>query len=356
MWGRRRHDRLVTTLDRLSLPYVRVLRHLHLPSPRRQASDDSLRVVVTDRRIEAVDENVVSFRLEPAGGGTVPPWYPGAHLDLLLPSGRLRQYSICGDPADRSHYRIAVRLIPDGGGGSREIHESLHVGTELTIRTPRNAFPLTLGGHNTRPQTVRFVAGGIGITPILPMIAAADRVGVDWSLLYCGRSRESLAFTDHLAAFGDRVRLRLDDEHDGPPTADDLLGTLPDDSSVYCCGPAPMIETLRTALGPRRTVGLHYERFAPPPIVDGTAFEIELATDGTVLTVAADRTALDAIRDVRRDATYSCRQGFCGSCRVTLLDGTPDHRGGALSERERADGQFLPCVSRADGGRLVVDL
>ncbi|MFC9553835.1 PDR/VanB family oxidoreductase [Rhodococcus sp. NPDC056960] len=348
-----REDRLVKAIDRLSDRYVQLLHRIPVPDRRAPATPTVVPVVVTDRTVVTADGDVVSLRLEPTAGQRLPAWYPGAHLDLTLPSGRVRQYSLCGDPADPSHYRIAVRRIPDGGG-SQEIRDGVRVGTELRTRPPRNAFPLALGGHTFRPRAVRFVAGGIGITPILPMVTAADRLGVEWSLLYTGRTRDSLAFLDRLTDFGNRVRVRCD-EDDGIPSAADLLGDLPDSSSVYCCGPAPMIESLRTVLAPRRTIGLHYERFSPPPIVDGAPFEVQLA-DGTVLDVPADRSALDVLREVRRDVTYSCRQGFCGSCRVRVVAGTPDHRGRALSDRDLEEGAFLPCVSRSAAGRLVLDL
>ncbi|MDN3460659.1 PDR/VanB family oxidoreductase [Rhodococcus sp. APC 3903] len=354
IWGRRETDRLIGTVHRLSDLYVRLLRHTRTPLEVFRRDSHTFSVVVTERTVEAADEDVVSLRLERDGTDPLPPWYPGAHIDLTLPSGRTRQYSLCGEPSDASHYRIAVRLIPTGGGGSREIHESLHVGARIETQSPRNAFPLAVQ-KSTKQPPIRFVAGGIGITPILPMIEAVDRLGIEWSLMYSGRTRESLAFLDRLAKYAGRVQLRFDDEH-GIPTTDELVGDLPDNGTVYCCGPAPMIETLRASLATRRTIGLHYERFAPPPIIDGVPFEIELARDGIVLGVAADTSILDTLREVRRDLTYSCRQGFCGSCRLTVLDGQPVHRGGALSEHELAEGQFLPCVSRAHGGRLVLDV
>ncbi|KAA9154191.1 oxidoreductase [Amycolatopsis acidicola] len=292
-----------------------------------RAVNRDLRLRVERVRREA--EDVVSLRL--ANGSPLPTWRPGSHLDVHLPSGRRRQYSLCGDPADRFSYRIAVRRI---GAGSAELH-ALTEGDELTVRGPRNAFPYAPADRSL------FIAGGIGITPILPMVKAARG---DWRLIYCGRSRDSLPFLDELPE--DRVRIRTDDEH-GVPDAAELLDGF--DGSVYLCGPAPLLEAVRrTHHGP-----LHFERFAPPPVVDGRPFEVELARTGDVLPVPADASALSVVQERLPGVAYSCRQGFCGTCRVRVLAGEVDHRGGATFGH--TEDSMLICVSRGTG-RITLDL
>ncbi|WP_019633048.1 PDR/VanB family oxidoreductase [Actinomadura atramentaria] len=306
--------------------------------------DRSLRLTVRAVRREAAD--VVSLRLAAPDDRPLPAWQPGSHLDVLLPSGRRRQYSLCGDPADRRAYRIAVRRLPAGAGGSLEIHDAVAEGDSLSVQGPRNAFPFL-----ARERYV-FVAGGIGITPVLPMVRAAHRAGADWRLVYAGRSRASLPFLDELREFpADRVRVRADDE-DGVPSGADLLASAAPGTAVYCCGPAPMIDAVRAAFDPSGGSTLHFERFAPAPVTDGKPFEVELARTGRTLRVPADRSALDVIREQIPTAAYSCRQGFCGTCRVGLLAGDADER--AVSDA--ADDGFLICVSRASGGRLTLDL
>ncbi|MCT7662014.1 PDR/VanB family oxidoreductase [Mycobacterium deserti] len=318
-------------------------------------SDRTRELCIVDRRVVAHDENVVALTLAGVDGARLPRWHPGAHIDVRLPSGRLRQYSLCGDPADTAAYRIAVRRIPSGGGGSIEMH-GLPVGATVTTRGPRNAFPLTVPGYGSPAQRLRFIAGGIGITPILPMLGLADRLGVDWSMVYAGRSRDSLPFLDEVAAHGDRVRIRTDDSA-GLPTARDLLGDCADGTAVYACGPAAMLTAIRSALIGRDGVELHFERFAAPPVVDGTEFTATVASTGADIRVGPDETLLAALNRAGAQAPYSCQQGFCGTCRTRVLDGTVDHRDMLLTDPERASGMMLICVSRAaEGSRLTLDL
>lgn len=237
-------------------------------SPLRPApvNDGITHVRIVDREVVAHDENVIALTLTAADGGVLPPWHAGAHIDVLLPSGRMREYSLCGDTADREHYRIAVRRIPDGGGGSIEVHDALEIGDVMSIKGPRNAFPLAVPGHGSPARRIRFIAAGIGITPILPMLTVAERFGLDWSMIYTGRSADSIPFLDDVARFGDRITIRTDDRH-GLPTMSELVGPVPDsdaDLAVYCCGPVPMLENLRRHLADRADIELHYERFSPP--------------------------------------------------------------------------------------------
>lgn len=320
-----------------------------------ESTDGFIDVVVASRQVLSADATVVSLTFTRPDGVPLPAWSAGAHIDIKLPSGLMRQYSLCGDPADRSCYRIAVRRVAASRGGSTEIHSEFGVGSALRISLPRNAFPLAIGGYNQRTTAVRLIAGGIGITPILPMLRVLDRLAMPWSLIYCGRERDSMAFIDELESYGDRVTLYIDQDAAGPPAAEALLGDLDAGSAVYTCGPPVMLAALRTALAARSDVEFHYERFSAAPVVDGQQFEIELCSTAEVITVAADQTALAAILEARPDATYSCQQGFCRSCVVRVTGGIAEHRSTSLSPAEVKAGYFLPCVSRAHG-RLSLDL
>ncbi|MCR6487022.1 PDR/VanB family oxidoreductase [Amycolatopsis sp. OK19-0408] len=271
-----------------------------------RAVDRNLHLVVEEVRSEA--EGVVSLRL--ANGAPLPGWRPGAHLDLVLPSGLVRQYSLCGDPSEKDHYRIAVRKI---GVASAEVH-TLTPGTRVTVRGPRTAFPFVGAGP------FRFIAGGIGITPILPMVRHAAAMGADWRLVYTGRSRESMPFLDELPD-DDRVRIRPDTEYGIPASGAELLEDLPEGAAVYCCGPVPMITGVRVDLALTGAKAVHFERFAPPPIVAGEPFQLTLRRSGQVFEVPADRSALDVLLEARPGTPYSCRQGFCGTCAVPTADG-----------------------------------
>jgi ferredoxin-NADP reductase len=315
-------------------------------------TDRTISLTVADRQVVAHDQDVVALTLIGRG---LPRWHPGAHIDVHLPSGLVRQYSLCGDPDTRDNYRIAVRRIPEGGGGSLEMHD-LAVGATVTTHGPRNAFPLTVPGHGSPARQFRFIAGGIGITPILPMLGLAQRLGVDWSMVYAGRSRDSLPFVDEVSAFGERVAIRTDDAS-GQPSADELLGGCPDGTAIYACGPAPMLTAIRSALAGRDGVELHFERFAAPPVIDGAEFSVSVASTGDVVRVGTDQTLLSALNRAGLYALYSCQQGFCGTCRTRVLDGAVDHRDTLLTDPERDDGMMLICVSRAaDGSHLTLDL
>jgi ferredoxin-NADP reductase len=318
--------------------------------------DSSVTLTVVGRNLVARDQDVVALTFAGADGAPLPPWRPGAHLDIHLPSGRVRQYSLCGDPTRHDNYRIAVRRIPGGGGGSVEMHDALSVGSQVTTNGPRNAFPLTVPGYGSPTQRLRFVAAGIGITPILPMMRHVDGLGVEWSMIYAGRSGDSLPFLDEVAGFGDRIEIRTDDER-GVPTAAQLLGDCPDGTAVYACGPAPMLTAIRAGLANRDNVELHFERFAAPPVVDGEEFSVRVASTGATVQVGAEETLLSALQRADVWPPYSCRQGFCGTCRARVLDGSVEHRDTLLTEPERADGMMLICISRAaKGQRLTLDL
>jgi ferredoxin-NADP reductase len=354
LYGRPRSDSFMQRLAAFSDNTVTRLARRSTP-PRRPPTTEMPAIrelVVATKHQEA--EDVVSLRLAAPDGRTLPPWQPGAHVELRLPSGLKRQYSLCGDPADRYGYRIAVRRIADGKGGSAEVHDALSDGMRVAVTGPRNAFPFAA------EASVLLIAGGIGITPILPMAREAARRGLDWRLVHTGRSRGSMPFAAELAelaaAAPGRVSIRPDDES-GVPEAAELLSLSPAAGAVYCCGPAPMIDGVRRAFGDSRASALHFERFAPAPITDGRPFELQLGDTGPVLPVPYDRTALDVLHEALPDLPFSCRQGFCGTCRLQVTHGQVDHRDRRLTATERAAGAMLPCVSRApEGERLVLDV
>ncbi|GAA1949701.1 hypothetical protein GCM10009754_17940 [Amycolatopsis minnesotensis] len=304
-------------------------------------------IAVTVAGREVVAEDTVALTLERAGGRRLPGWEPGAHVDLVLPSGLARQYSLCGDPAERRSYRLAVLREPAGRGGSVEAH-ALLPGTRVAIRGPRNNFPIAEAPAHL------FIAGGIGITPFLPMVRRLAAAGVPWRLVYRGRSRDRMAYAGSLAAaYPGQVSLFPADTHARPDFAE-LLRQAPDGVAVYCCGPSELVEAV-TAVCPQGT--LHVERFAASPDAGPRRpFEAELRRSGRTVRVPADGTLLAAIHEVDPALPASCTDGLCGSCVVPVLDGIPDHRDDVLQphERDRTD-LIYPCVSRARGDRLVLD-
>lgn len=347
--GRGRPDRVMGALEAVVERYVGVVgRRDYDPTHAGPGPDSAMTLVVTDRRIVARDRNVVALTFGAVDGTDLPAWQPGCHLDFHLPSGRRRQYSLCGDPADRAHYTVAVRAVPDGGGGSLEMH-ALEPESTVTVRGPRNGFPFV--GHGS----ALFVAGGIGITPVIAMVRRARILGMDWQLVYSGRSRATMPFLDEIEKWEqERVFVRTDDEH-GLPTAADLLGRAVSGGAVYCCGPAPMLDLVRTSFASTPAAALHLERFGAPTVLDGAPFEIELARSGEVLTVPADESVLEVVRRRQPGVGYSCQQGFCGTCRVRVISGAPEHRESRLTPEQQRD-EMLICVSRSAGDRLVLDL
>ncbi|MEU6552260.1 PDR/VanB family oxidoreductase [Streptomyces sp. NPDC046915] len=304
--------------------------------------------LIVERRELAAD-GVLALTLRHPLGEELPAWEPGAHVDVLLGPDLERQYSLCGDPADRSVWRVAVLREPDGRGGSAYVHERMGPGDKVRVRGPRNHFPL-----QPAPR-YRFVAGGIGITPILPMLAAAEAAGAEWTLLYGGRARGSMAFTWELARYGDRVTIAPQDET-GLLDLGPVLDGLPDGTLVYCCGPGPLLD----AVEERCPAGvLRVERFRPKeqPVGEDGEFEVELARTGRTLTVPAGVSVLDTVRAAGVEVLYSCTEGTCGTCETDVLEGTPDHRDSVLGDDERASGEtMMICVSRCRGARLVLDL
>jgi ferredoxin-NADP reductase len=345
LYGRRDRDRLGTLLCGVRVFFEGFAATSRWQPSRVKPVPRALLAVITKRQLVAPD--VVALTLAEPDGGLLPSWTPGGHIDVQLPSGRRRQYSLCGPPGRRTDYRIAVRRIADGGGGSIEMHDAFDVGDTCVFEGPRNAFYL-----GTAERDVLFVLGGIGVTPILPMMQAAVQRGIDWRAIYAGRSREYMPFLDEVMSLApERVTVWADDEHGRFAGVDDLLAGAGPTTAVYVCGPTPMLEAVRVARNEFADAPLHYERFSPPPVVDGVPFELELARSRRVLSVPANRSALDVMRDLDPTTPYSCQQGFCGTCKVKVLAGQVDHRGRVAI----GDDEMVVCVSRAKGDRVVID-
>lgn len=314
--------------------------------------------VIIERVVNATGDIVV-LELVRNDGQALPMWKPGAHIDVVLPSGKIRQYSLCGDPADSRLYRIGVLREPSGRGGSDEVHQIARAGQSIGVRGPRNHFELV------DAERYLFVAGGIGVTPILTMIGQAEREGKPWRLVYGGRSRTTMAFLDEIAErTGGEVVLMPQDEV-GLPDIDSLFERLEPGTAVYGCGPGGMLKALEDAAARnRRENALHIERFAADedaPKGAGeagdTAFEVELRQSGKVLHVAADQRLGQVLQDNDVPVPFSCEEGYCGSCETRVLEGTPDHRDTILNEEERAAGNIMMvCCGRSRTPRLVLDL
>ena len=306
---------------------------------------------------EPAASEVVAVTLARRDGGALPEWAPGAHVDLRLPSGRLRQYSLCGPPSDRSHYRIAVLREPSGRGGSVELHGVATPGATFTIRGPRNHFPLVPAGDYL------FLAGGIGITPILAMVREAVALEVPFRVVYGGRTLHSMAFRDELLSLaGSRLMLVPQDEF-GLPDLPTILGSAGAATAVYCCGPPAMIAAVERECA-RLALDVHVERFTA---VDGlevafdparnTEFEVRLARSGVSRVVPVDKRLIEVVREYVPGLSYDCEKGYCGSCETRVLAGTPDHRDSVLTAEERASGRtMMICVGRCSTPTLVLDL
>lgn len=319
---------------------------------------DQSHITLRVRRRAEIAVNALLLELESASGEVLPEWPPGAHLDIHLPSGLTRQYSLCGAREDRSTYVVVVLREPHGRGGSEEIYRELGVGTEFISSTPRDHFRLVDASEYV------LIAGGIGITPIKAMVDELRARGARWRLHYGGRSREHMAFVDELVDLGgDNVSI-VPQDVDGLLDVPAMIGNLSPEAAVYCCGPAPLLDAVLTACAEAgASERLHFERFVPPTdgagfVTDGdTAFEVELRSSGVTLQVPADKTLLEVVQSVLPDVPFSCTEGYCGSCESVVLDGEPDHRGSLMTPEEHdEEGTMLICVGRSKSHRLVLDL
>lgn len=320
------------------------------------SSTPSPDMVLRVSRKETVADGVVSIELEAPDGSVLPMWTAGAHIDLHCagPDGTMvRQYSLCGDTSDRRSYRIGVRRDESGRGGSRWVHDTLTVGDAVGVGGPRNNFPLV-----DAPQYV-FVAGGIGVTPILPMIAAANASGASWSLAYGGRNRASMPFCDHAALQGSGSVSIVPEDELGLLDLDALFADPAPGTAVYCCGPEPLLQAMEKRAAAWTEATLYIERFTAKEIETeaDTAFEVEIASTGKVLTVPSDRSTLEVLLDAGLPVLFACEEGTCASCETKVICGEVEHRDSLLRpEEQAANNVMFPCVSRAKSARIVLDL
>lgn len=320
-------------------------------SPTAESSATHQRVVVDDKK--EVADGVVELVLGPAAGEALPDWSPGSHIDLHLPDGLVRQYSLL-PRASGKKWRVAVLREASSRGGSRFVHDDVEVGDELETSGPRNNFAVAFTDQHL------FLAGGIGITPLVSMIEEVDVRGAEWSLVYCGRSRPAMAFVSELEErWPHRVTVNPDDESGIFDIADHLRHPILD-ATVYACGPTSLLDAARTATGNWPPGALRVERFS----TDGQAsagpdraFDVELRASGMTITVPPGRTILQAVRDAGVGAASSCEEGTCGSCETRVCNGEVEHRDVVLSPREQTEStRMMICVSRARGSRLTLDL
>lgn len=315
--------------------------------------DMILKVIDLDR----IADGVVSISLARVDGNPMPPWEPGAHLEIDVPEIGVRHYSLCGVPKDRSHWKIAVRLADvSKANASLYFHTGVQIGDEFHVFAPRNNFRFALPAPG---EQMHLIAGGIGITPILPMAAAAHEAGVEWTMTYFGRSLDTMPFLGELSRYGDRVRVFTDDG-EMRVTVDELLGAAKAGDLVYSCGPAPLIADADMVSG-QRELRHRSELFSFSGSTaqrdDDKAFELECRTSGITIEVEATETIVEALEKNGLTPRTSCRIGMCGSCETRVIVGEPDHRDSLLSDYERENGNsMMVCVGRAQGDRLVLDI
>lgn len=314
--------------------------------------DKDVSVIVLDKR-ELIPGQIVELTLAPTDPTHLAGWEPGAHIEVVLPSGLVRHYSLCGTPTD-PHYTIAVLREPDSRGGSVEIHDAVEAGTLLTIRGPKNHFPMVPAEHTA------FFAGGIGITPLLPMMRKLSSEGKSWELHYGGKSLAALAYLDSIQLMdGHEINIYLKDETRRIPVPE-VIEKLPPHSVVYVCGPESMIDEVEK-MSNDKGLEVKLERFGASGEAisheNDTAFEVTLERSGTTLSVAANQRLIDVVRTVVPSVPFSCEEGYCGSCETGVLEGEPEHHDSILSPEERAANDcMMICVGRSKSARLVLDI
>jgi ferredoxin-NADP reductase len=308
-------------------------------------SEQDLELVVT--RMQTVAQGVVELTLSRSDGGELPAWEAGGHVDLhFVSNGRdfVRQYSLCGRVDDRRRWQVAVLRAPDGRGGSAHIHDVFDEGQRVRVTGPRNNFPLV------KSSRYLFIAGGIGITPMMPMLAQVRAAGADWRLVYCGRTKASMAFVDEIGEFGaDRVRVHESDRL-GLLDLPALLSTTDADTAIYCCGPESMLRAIDVHCASWTGDRVHVEHFGRregAAVNADTEFEVEFARSGLLSAVPVGRSILEVAEELGVDIDSSCQEGVCGSCETRVLCGTPDHRDSILGEKERAAGQTMSLSFKA---------
>ena len=319
------------------------------PAPALPSSEHTLQVRVRALIWEA--PGVLSLQLAAPDGNSLPPFAPGAHIDLRLPDGTLRQYSLCGDPGDTSHYRLGIRAV-SGGLSSGFIHRKLRPGDLLSISAPRNHFPLV------EAVSYLFIAGGIGITPLIPMMRQACANGRPWMLLYCNRRTEDAPFLAEIKTLGGEISLHASESGTRLDVAQ-RLATVQKSTLVYCCGPERLMTAVEQATTAWPDGSIHFEWFTPRsrPADETGSFEVVCQQSGVTLTVSPDQSILAALTQAGVEIPSSCEQGVCGTCEMRVISGEIDHRDSILSRAEQAANRtMMVCVSRARGTQLVLDI
>lgn len=310
---------------------------------------------ITPMRLQSIQfaaRDINLFEFVSLHGESLPPFSAGAHIDLYLPNGMVRQYSLCNSEQDRHRYIVGVKRDGQGRGGSQFMHENLRVGSVLEVGAPRNNFALA----EDSPNTV-LIAGGIGITPMVPMVARLRQIARPWQLYYSVRERPDAAFLGTLA--GPHVHLHVDAEHDNQPLSlVEIVRNASAGSHLYCCGPAPMLDSFEAATAGRPPTQIHVERFMPSQAAANTGgFTVKLSRRGDSIQVAPGQTILEALRSIGVVVPTSCEQGICGTCETHVLQGAPDHRDALLSDEEKQSGKVMMiCCSGSKGDLLVLDL
>ncbi|MCU0927379.1 MAG: PDR/VanB family oxidoreductase [Hydrogenophaga sp.] len=307
-------------------------------------------------RFEADD--IIGVELRPVEGSTFPAFEAGSHIDLHLPNGMVRSYSLCNDSRETHRYVLGVLKDRASRGGSRCVHEQLRVGMRLGISAPRNNFPL----HEDASHSV-LLAGGIGVTPVLCMARRLQALGRSFEFVYCARSRKSAAFIAEIEALGAPVTWHFDDEHGGPPDLKALLGRRAPSASehFYACGPAVMLDGFEKTCAALGHTHAHIERFTAVEVAASAdakqAYTVELRRSGKTFEVTPDKTLHQCLIDIRANVPFSCEEGICGSCETRVIEGEPDHRDSVLTAAEQATNQsMMVCVSGCKSARLVLDL
>jgi vanillate O-demethylase ferredoxin subunit len=295
--------------------------------------------------------NIFSYDLRAPSAGELPPFTAGAHIDLMLPNGLTRSYSLLNDQAERHRYVIGVQNDLNSRGGSRWIHEHLRPGNVISVTAPRNNFAL----DESAEKSV-FIAGGIGITPILSMVSRLGSLNRHWELFYCARTRVDAAFLDRIDK---SAKLNFDGEPGGRMLdIPAVVAAAGPDAHLYCCGPESMLAAFEAATAQLPRHQVHVERFrSTEAAATEGGFTIVLAQSGKEIFVSAGKTILDAVLEAGIDFPYSCTEGVCGTCEVAVLEGIPDHRDMILTEREHAANRsMMICCSGSKSSRLVLDI
>jgi ferredoxin-NADP reductase len=307
-------------------------------------------LLVREMRWEADD--VLTVTLTRPDGTALPAWELGAHIDMILRPDLIRQYSLCSLPKTTDAWTVGVLLDPVSSGGSKYIHDTLRPGMKVSAVGPRNNFPLV------EAEQYLFVAGGIGVTPLLPMVKTLADRHADWRLLYGGRHRNSMAFLGELAAYGDRVRIRPEDEF-GLLDLKGALDEVAEDAAIYCCGPEPLIDAVVAQVEAAGRPAAHIERFKGSATEidtsEDTEFDVIVEKTGERIHIPADKTILQALEEHGVWVATSCTEGYCGACETEVVAGIPDHRDEYLSDEVRASNSIMMiCVGRAKTPELVL--